>query len=160
MTQRRKTVLLGAFAVFLLAFLAANVAASQYMYAPVMFRLFGLSDRAAASEFLTNLEGSGLRLAEGENRTDIPGRSELDVFAMQSRYLNSHFDNIFAQEVDIQRLSVEKAIDYYEGLLRLNAENPQVLVKIGLLYKEKGDEARAEEYFEKARAVDPWVEVR
>lgn len=152
MTQTRKKIAFGFFGLILLVFLAANVAASHIAYSELMFRVMGLNDKYAAREMLVNLEGSGIVLSEGQHTHDI--------YDMQSEYLNSHFDNIFAREVDVKRLNVEKSIEYYEGLLALNGSNPQVLVQLGMLYKEVGNSGKSAEYFRKAQSVDPWVETK
>lgn len=151
LSETKKNAFLGLFGVVLLVFLAANVVASQLSYAPLMFRLVGLNDIDAAREFLVNLDGPELA---GKGHS---GQSNL--YESQSRYLNSHFDNIFAREVDISQLNAEKAIAKYEELLQVNEYNPQVLVKLGLLHREKGDEMQAAEYFKRARNVDPWVDI-
>lgn len=145
MSKTQKTLLFGLAGLILLVFLMANVGASQFAYAPLMFRIVSLQDADAAREFLVNMEGQA---------------HFSKIYASQSEYLNSHFDNIFAKEVDVERLSAEKAIGYYEGLLALNADNPQVLVKLSLLYAERGDQSRATEYVERARKIDPWVALK
>jgi tetratricopeptide (TPR) repeat protein len=144
MSKTQKTLLFGLAGVVLLVFLMANVGASQFAYAPLMFRVVGLQDADAAREFLVDMEGQAALSS---------------VYAGQSEYLNSHFDNIFAREVDVERLNGEKAIGYYEGLLALNEGNPQVLIKLSLLYSERGDKGRATEYMKRAQEIDPWVEV-
>lgn len=146
MSKTQKTALFGLAGVGLLVLLVMNIGASQLAYAPVMYSLVSMRDPASAREVLANLEGTDLE----------------DVYAQQSVYLNSHFDNIFAREVSVAQLNSDKAIDYYEGLLTLNTENPQLLVKLGLLYGEKGGQeniVKSAAYLKKAREIDPWVVV-
>lgn len=152
MTQTRDKVAFAFFGLLLLVYAAANIVASQMAYAPVMFRVMSLRDAKGAQEFLVNLEGSGIVLKEGLH--------SYDVEAMQSDYLNGLFNNSIARAVDVERLNVEKSIAYHESLLDLNRDNPQLLIKVGLLYKERGDSDRSAEYFKLARSIDPWVKVK
>lgn len=130
-------------AVLAIAFTTANVLASQTIYKPLMFRLVTLQDADASREFLANLEGT-------------------DLFAGQSQYLNSIFDNIFAVEIDTRYLNIEKNIIEYENMLSLNPKNRDVLIKLALLYRDKGTGSALEksrQYYAEAKAVDPWVNV-
>lgn len=143
----RKTLMLGFGLTLLLLYAMANVYASHVAYSPLMARIVRLNDVDAAREFLANVRGSSLQSAESA-----------ELYEQQSRYLNSHFDNIFAQEVDVSRLNVSKAIESYEDLLLLNPNNPQVLLKLSYLYAENENIAMSEEYRNKALEIDPWVE--
>ncbi|MBP9797857.1 hypothetical protein KBC70_01795 [Candidatus Woesebacteria bacterium] len=130
-------------AVLAIAFTTANILASQTIYKPLMFRLVTLQDADAGREFLANLEGT-------------------DLFAGQSQYLNSIFDNIFAVEIDTRYLNIEKNITEYENMLSLNPKNRDVLIKLALLYRDKGTGSALEksrQYYAEAKAVDPWVKV-
>lgn len=122
-------------------FTTANILASQITYKPLMFRLVTLQNADAGREFLANLKGT-------------------DLFADQSQYLNSIFDNIFAVEVDTKYLNIEKNITQYENLLQLNQKNRDILIKLALLYKDQGTTqslAQSQRYYAQAKAVDPWV---
>ncbi len=125
-----------------LIFLVANIVASQFVYPPLMFRLMSLSDSQAAREFLADLEPSS------------------DVYQSQRKYLNGVFNNIFDSDANINNLNTEKALVHYEKLLALSPNNPQLHVKLGLLYKEKGMMAEATGHFEKAQEIDPWIDLK
>lgn len=130
-------------AILAIAFTTANVLASQTMYKPLMFRLITLQDADAGREFLGNLEGT-------------------DLYNGQSQYLNSIFDNMFAIEIDTKYLNIEKNITEYENMLSLNPKNRDVLIKLALLYRDKGTGSaleKSKQYYAEAQAVDPWVKI-
>ncbi|MFJ5762910.1 protein kinase [Neobacillus sp. NPDC093182] len=87
-----------------------------------------------------------LRLVENEN---LLIKYELDfeqklAQAFYSRGVNSK-DKVTAKE------DYEQAIQHYQNLLQLNASNEEdILVKIGVIYQEMGEPARAVEQFQSA----------
>lgn len=155
----RKAIAYGVAGTLLLALAALNIYASQVNYNSLMFRLIQLKDVEAAREYLANVK-------DAKNIKAVPSASGLDgdldssLYDMQSRYLNSHFDNIFAREVNINRLNAEKAIFRYEELLAISPQNPEILMKLALLYREKGDDQLANAYYQRAISIDPWIDVK
>jgi tetratricopeptide (TPR) repeat protein len=101
-----------------------------------------------------------LRLVENEN---LMIKYELDfeqklAQAFYSRGVNSK-DKVAAKE------DYEQAIEHYQNLLHLNASNEEeILVKIGVIYQEMGELARAVEQFQGAiknfpKSIDAYVKL-
>ena len=122
-----------------LVYLVANIVASQLVFPPLMFRLMTLSDPQAPREFLADLDASS------------------PLYQTQKSYFNSLFDNVFDKEADINQLNTEKTIIHYEKLVLLSPNNPQLHMKLGLLYKEKGLLSESQAHFQRAYEIDPWI---
>ena len=139
----RKTGIALLLSTLIITLTCANVLASHMVYKPLMFRVMTLNDVQAAREFLGDLEGSSW-------------------YPYQSQYLNSIFDNVFAQEVDTKYLNLEKNIALYEEVLKKNPKNRDVLIKLALLYKDQGTQRsleKAKNHYAAAKQTDPWVTI-
>jgi tetratricopeptide (TPR) repeat protein len=69
------------------------------------------------------------------------------------------FNNAFAAE-DIQaEYSLKSEVNRLTELLKKNELNPQILVEIALLHYDRGDFTQAREYYQKALAIDPWLDI-
>lgn len=126
--------------IFLTAFVIANAFISQTGYDALMNKVVSLNDPNAAREFLANLENT-------------------PYYEQQAQYFNARFDNIFAREIDIERLNNARAIQEYLTLLELNPQDPDVLIKLALISKQNNEHSQAEAYYQEARKIDPWIQI-
>ncbi len=54
---------------------------------------------------------------------------------------------------------IEKAVEEYNNVIKLDPDNAEVHINLGVIYKDKGDLDKAVEEYEKALAIDPRLEV-
>lgn len=135
----RKVLPITIIAAFFLCLVAGNILASQFFPA-LMYKVVQLNDPLATRQFLAQIKGT-------------------PDYEYHYRYFNSIFDNAFAAE-DIQaEFSLQSEIQRFEELLKKNEQNPQVLVEIALLHYDRGDAVQAKSYYQKARAIDPWIDI-
>jgi tetratricopeptide (TPR) repeat protein len=71
-----------------------------------------------------------------------------------SKYQVSYGDNI-TQSVFKEDYERQREIEKMEKLLARNSQARDVLYNLAILYKEKGDNQKAEEYLDRAKAIDP-----
>lgn len=82
------------------------------------------------------------------------------------RYLNQAVQNDPDNAAAYQKLGIvyamtgvaDSAMMNFNRSLELNPENARVLLNIGILYGQLGDQARAQEYIQRAKAIDPNVQ--
>ncbi len=75
-----------------------------------------------------------------------------EIRSIQSQVYGPEFDNIMASD----ETAIQQKIDVYQQALAQNPKSRDVLYNLYLLYKYNAD-PRAEEYLQKAQAIDPMV---
>ncbi|HLG30939.1 MAG TPA: tetratricopeptide repeat protein, partial [Candidatus Brocadiales bacterium] len=53
---------------------------------------------------------------------------------------------------------IEKAVEEYNKVIKLDPDNAEVHINFGVIYKEEGDLNKAVEEYKKALAIDPWLD--
>jgi tetratricopeptide (TPR) repeat protein len=126
-------------AALILCIVSANILASQ-LFPSLMYKVVQLNDLSATKQFLAHIEGT-------------------PYYDQQYTYFNMLFNNAFAAE-DIQaEYSLKSEVNRLTELLKKNERNPQILVEIALLHYDRGDFTQAREYYQKALAIDPWLDI-
>ena len=126
-------------AVIAVLFVAVNVYSSQ-LFPSLLFQVIELRHPEAVKQFLANIE-------------DEP------EFNQQYAYFNGLYDNAFAEEDLQQAYSLSSELDRFEAQLERNEKNPNILVKIAFLHLDRGDSVSARKYYQRAKEIDPWIEV-
>lgn len=130
-----KTLLL--FAIFL--YLLANVLSSQ-LISPLYFQLVK-EDKKAVALFLNKIK----------NLAIFP-----PLFEMNKKI----YGNSLEQEVFSEDNKRKEAIAEHESLLQKNPKSRDALYNLYLLYYEDGNETKAEEYLNRAKEVDPLINIK
>lgn len=135
----RKVLPLTVIASLVLLFVAINVYASQSFH-PLLFKIVGPPDVGATKQFLSYIE-------------DTP------AYHQQYDHFNRMYGGVFAQEDIEAEFSLSNELDKYNALLEKSPNTPAILVKIALVHLDRRDISQAREYYARAKAIDPWVEV-
>lgn len=122
--------------VFLFLFLLFNLISSQ-LISPLYFQLLK-EDKNVAVAFLRKIK-------------------KLPAFTSFLEINKNIYDNSFEQEVLSPDIKRNKLIEEYELLLQKNPKSRDLLYNLYLLYQEDGNEVKAEEYFQKAKEIDPMI---
>lgn len=122
--------------VFLLVFfLGANIFFSQNI-SPLLSKVLS-GDKTAIIEFLSKIK----KLPEFKN--------ELDKY---SKDFSSLKEQVFASDSKRDRL-----INQFEQVLQSNPKASDALYSLSLLYGEKGDTKKSQEFLKKAKKIDPQI---
>jgi tetratricopeptide (TPR) repeat protein len=122
---------------FLLAFLFSNILLSQFI-SPIYFQMVN-EDKSAVVSFLKKSQ----TLPEYEA-----------VFTEQKAI----FGDSLRTDVYSDKMKREKLISQLEDVADQNPKNRDVLYDLYLLYKQNGDTEKAQQYLDRAKAIDPLVE--
>ena len=79
----------------------------------------------------------------------------LPIFQSQLDHYKNIYGKTIEQEVYAQDIRVNNKIIQLEKLLALNPESRDVLYNLYILYSEKGNRQKAQEYLRKAQEIDP-----
>lgn len=117
----------------LLLYLFVNILSSQ-LISPLYFQI-AKEDRKSVIVFLEKIK-------------DFPSFPYfLDIH--KKIYGNQIEQNVFAEEV-----KRKETIQNLELLLRRNSKSRDILYRLSLLYREEGNQTKADEYLNKAKVID------
>jgi len=123
--------------IFLFSFLLFNLIASQ-LVSPLYFQLTK-EDKNAVVAFLQKIKN-------------------LPVFPYFLDINKKIYGDSLEQEVFAEDNERKETIAKFESLLQKNQKSRDVLYNLYLLYNEDGNKIKAEEYFQKAKEIDPAIE--
>lgn len=144
----RKVIPVALAASLILLFVAINVYASQ-LFHPLLYKILNTSQtqvyQDSVRQFLSYIENT-------------------PEYDQQFAYFNRIYGNVFAAEAIDEEFSLNNELEKYESALEQTGQTrehapPRILVKIALVYLDRGDIVKAREYYNQARAIDPWIEV-
>lgn len=127
-------------------FLLLNIVLSQRI-SPIFFQMMN-DDQKATVSYLRSIP-----IKSGSIRN-------LPQFSSELLRLKNTYGNGLENDVYDKEIKENKMIQNYEQLLRKNMYSRDILYSLFLLYDQKGDKKMAKEYLERAKEIDPNVNIK
>ncbi len=80
-------------------------------------------------------------------------------FKNQRQYLTDIYGNVFAQAIVQEAGQKTRLLNSYEAILQKNPNSRDALVQAALIYVGDKNYSKARLYYQKAKAVDPWLHI-
>lgn len=120
-------------------YVGINIYSSQ-QYDPLFFHLVGRRQKSDAVTFLKKIQKTAL-------------------FAEQLAVFKNSYGQTIVADLAAGKQKREKEIIQLETLLTKNKDARDVLVKLAIIYYEDDQPSRAKSYYQKAKTIDPTINI-